>query len=135
LKALQKEMADFGTDAGTAKGGGTVYKSPFSFELKNTARARAAKAAEAKKAGGGSGYRGVFWDYQFDGSIGVWAKPPSVESLSAAQQVSVRGISQAIQAQAGQQQITIQILGYNKDKMELARALAEELGRVARSPR
>lgn len=135
MKALQKEMADFGTDAGTAKGGGTVYKSPFAFELKNTARARAAKAAEAKKAGGGSGYRGVFWDYQFDGSIGVWAKPPSVESLSAAQQVSVRGISQAIQAQAGQQQITIQILGYNKDKMELARALAEELGRVARSPR
>ncbi len=134
-KAIEREMAEFGTDAGTAKGGGRVYKSPFSFELQNTARARAAKAAEAKKAGGSSPYRGVFWDYQFDGSIGVWAKPPSVENLSQAQQVSVRGISQAIQSQAGQQQIVININGYNKDKMELARALAEELGRVARQPR
>ena len=135
MKALQKEMADFGTDAGTAKGGGTVYKSPFAFELKNTARARAAKAAEAKKAGGGSGYRGVFWDYQFDGSVGVWSKPPSVESLSQQQMVSVRGLGQAIQGQQGMGPITINIMGYGKDKGELARALAEELGRVARSPR
>jgi tape measure domain-containing protein len=89
----------------------------------------------AAKSGKSDAYRGVFWDYQFDGSIGVWAKPPSVESLSAAQQVSVRGISQAIQSQAGQQQIVINVNGYNKDKMELARALAEEIGRVARSPR
>jgi len=96
-------------------------------------RKMAEKAAAAKK--GKEPYRGVFWDYQFDGSIGVWAKPPSVESLSQAQTVSVRGISQAIQSQAGQQQIVINVNGYNKDKMELARALAEELGRVARQPR
>lgn len=100
---------------------------------KADARKMAEKAAAAKK--GKEPYRGVFWDYQFDGSIGVWAKPPSVETLSQAQTVSVRGISQAIQAQAGQQQIVINVNGYNKDKMELARVLAEELGRVARQPR
>ncbi len=113
---------------------GARFKAPPTIPQVSKAEQQAAKKAAAA-AGKSQPYRGVFWDYQFDGSVGVWAKPPSVENLSQAQQVSVRGISQAIQSQAGQQQININILGYNKDKMELARALAEELGRVARQPR
>lgn len=132
-KNLRREMADFGTEAGTAKGGGAIYKSPFSFELKNNIRARASKAAEAKKSGAAP-YRGVFWDYQFDGSIGVWAKPPSVESLSQQQMVQVRGMTAAMQTANGQP-INIIIQGYNKDKNELAREIASVLGRIARSPR
>ena len=135
-KSLRREMADFGTDAGTAKGGGAVYKSPFSFELKNNIRARAAKKAEEAKKAGSEPYRGVFWDYQFDGSIGVWAKPPSVESLSQAQMVNVRGMTAAMQTANGQPMVNnFYIQGYGKDKGELAKEIANVLGRVARSPR
>lgn len=135
-KNLRREMADFGTDAGTAKGGGAVYKSPFSFELKNNIRARAVKKAEEAKKSGSSPYRGVFWDYQFDGSIGVWAKPPSVESLSQQQMIEVRGMTAAMQTANGQPMVNnFYIQGYGKDKGELTKEIVNVLGRVARSPR
>jgi hypothetical protein len=144
LKSLARSVYDWeaGGNLETKEGSGIDYRpgrtAPTiptdTASRKADARRMAEKAAASRKSGT-EPYRGIFWDYQFDGSIGVWAKPPSVESLSKSQEISVRGVSQAIQAQSGQQQIVININGYNKDKMELARALAEELGRVARSPR
>ena len=101
---------------------------------KADARKMAEKAAAAKK--GKEPYRGVFWDYQFDGSIGVWAKPPSVESISQAQMTQVRGMTTAIQAGGGQPMVNhFHIQGYGKDKGELAREIVAILDRTARQPR
>ena len=98
---------------------------------KEIAAAKAAKAA--KKAG--QEYRGVFWGYDYNGqSMGQWAQP-TLGDMMKGTHTTAAALTTAINGRAPDQTVQIIIQGYNGDKMELARTVCTELGRLARSPR
>lgn len=98
---------------------------------KEIAAAKAAKAA--KKAG--QEYRGVFWGYDYNGqSTGQWAQP-TLGDMMKGTHTTAAALTTAINGRMPDQNVQIIIQGYGKDKMELARTIATELSRVARSPR
>ncbi len=94
----------------------------------------AAKAAEAAKKAGQE-YRGVFWGYDYNGqSMGQWAQP-TLGDMMKGTHTTAAALTTAINGRMPDQTVQIIIQGYGKDKMELARTIATELSRVARSPR
>lgn len=94
-----------------------------------------AAQAEASK-GKADPYRGVFWDYQFNGgSTGRWAAPPTLAEFAKGTHTTASALTSIASRGPDGQQLIININGYNRDKMELAHAIANELARVARQPR
>ena len=115
-KNLRREMADFWDRRRHSQRAAAPSISRRSRLTQNNIPRRAVKKAEEAKSGS-SPYRGVFWDYQFDGSIGVWAKPPSVESLSQQQMIEVRGMTAAMQTANRQPMVNnFYIRGCSRDK-------------------
>lgn len=90
-------------------------------------------AAAAKKSS--QEYRGVFWGYDYNGqSMGQWAQP-TLGDMMKGTHTTAAALTTAINGRMPDQTVQIIIQGYGKDKMELARTIATELSRVARSPR
>lgn len=95
----------------------------------------AAAKAEAAAKKGSNEYRGVFWGYDYNGGMtGQWAQP-TLGDMVKGSHTTASALTTAINGRVADQQVQIIIQGYGKDKLELARQIATELGRVARSPR
>ena len=126
LRESERDRATFGDFTGAGMGGGTVPENPLALKLKF--KDRAPKASAGKTAA--QAYRGVFWPYQ--GSIGdvKWAAP-NVADIVGVQRETSTALTASLGAD-GKAPVTIVIQGYQKDKMDLARAIVSELGRLNR---
>ena len=66
--------------------------------------------------------------------MGQWAQP-TLGDMMKGTHTTAAALTTAINGRMPDQTVQIIIQGYGKDKMELARTIATELSRVARSPR
>lgn len=90
----------------------------------------AARRADAAGKSGREPYRGVFWAYQNSTGSATWAQPNISDVVRGQSETAVALTGMA--SKAGSSPATIVIQGYQKDKMDLARAVVSELGRLNR---
>ncbi len=162
LRESESERAAFGEFTGAGKGGGKAPESPFAIKIKEQTRNKAkadAKAAKEEYRGVFWGYQfGDVGEGKFASQLptageravaelfgsgmksqvrGMWHSKGmgSLATLTAGTHVTQNAITELGRSIAGTpQQVVINISGYGKDKLELARAIATELGRTARQP-
>lgn len=162
LRESESERAAFGEFTGAGMGGGKAPESPFAIKIKEQTRNKAkadAKAAKEEYRGVFWGYQfGDVGEGKFASQLptageqavaelfgsgmksqvrGMWHSKGmgSLATLTAGTHVTQNAITELGRSIAGTpQQVVINISGYGKDKLELARAIATELGRTARQP-
>jgi hypothetical protein len=162
LRESESERAAFGEFTGAGMGGGKAPESPFAIKFKEQTRNKAkadAKAAKEEYRGVFWGYQfGDVGEGKFASQLptageravaelfgsgmksqvrGMWHSKGmgSLATLTAGTHVTQNAITELGRSIAGTpQQVVINISGYGKDKLELARAIATELGRTARQP-
>jgi len=91
----------------------------------------AARRADAAGKSGREPYRGVFWAYQNSTGSATWAQPNISDVVRGQSEtaVALTGMASKTNSSAS---VVINIQGYQKDKMDLARAVVSELGRLNR---
>ena len=126
LREAERARGEFGDFSGAGTGGGPSPKSAIDA-LKFTTKAKATKGGGSNKA---EPYRGVFWAYQNSTGSATWAQPNISDVVRGQSETAVALTGMA--SKAGSSPATIVIQGYQKDKMDLARAVVSELGRLNR---
>lgn len=132
LREGERARAEFGEFSGSGLGGGPPGKNLFGFGLNLKFGTRKTEQAN-KQVGGEDRYRGVFWGYQGNVGNANWPSP-NVSDILQTQRDTATAVTSSAHSKS-QVPVTIVINGYDKNKMDLARAIVSELGRQNRQPR